>query len=92
MGEFYYQIVFQKSCWKEYQALPKKIKSQVDEILSMLRINPYSEILKTKKIRGKENHFRLRIGDYRLIYCPKQELLIVRVIRLGHRKDVYRHF
>jgi mRNA interferase RelE/StbE len=92
MGEFPYRIVFQKSAYKEYQELGQNIKKRVDEVLNMLRINPYSEVLRSKKIRGKENHFRIRVGDYRIIYCPQHDLLIIRVIRVGHRKDVYRHF
>ncbi len=87
-----YKIVFQKSAYKEYQRLPKQLIQRVDEVLSILSINPFSEILKFKKIRGKENHYRVRVGDYRILYSPQQEILVVRVIRLGHRKDVYRFF
>ena len=87
-----YEILFTKSAAKEYKKLPKAIKIKVQETLEILSINPLAEILKFKKIRGKENHYRIRLGDYRLIYCPLTEKIIVRVIRIGHRKDVYRHF
>lgn len=87
-----YRILFQKSAFKEYKKLPKKIREKVDESLEILSVNPISEILRFKKIRGKENHYRIRIGDYRLIYSPQDGYLVVRVIRIGHRKDVYRHF
>ena len=87
-----YKILFQKSAHKEYSKLPKKVRDRVDECLEILSINPLSEILNFKKIRGKENHYRIRVGQYRLIYSPQDEKLIVRVIRVGHRNDVYRHF
>ena len=87
-----FQVVFQKSAFKEYEKLPAKVRQKVDEALEMLSINPYSEVLKFKKIRGKEDHFRMRVGDYRIIYSPQSEKLIVRVIRIGHRKDVYQFF
>jgi len=87
-----YRVFFQKSAYKEYQKLPKKVRDKVDEALEILSVNPLSEILRFKKIRGKENHFRIRIGDYRLIYSPQDEQLIVRVIRVGNRKDVYWYF
>jgi mRNA interferase RelE/StbE len=87
-----YKVVFQKSAFKEYQALPQKIRDKIDEVLEMLSINPLAEILKFKKIRGKENCYRIRIGDYRVIYSPQDETLVVRVIKIGHRRDVYRHF
>ena len=92
MDKYRYRIVFQKSAFKEYQGLSLKIKLKVDEVLTMLSINPYSEVLKLKKIRKKENHFRVRIGDCRMIYCPQLDILIVRVIRRGQRNEVYRHF
>jgi mRNA interferase RelE/StbE len=87
-----YKILFQKSAYKEYQALPKTVRLRVDQALEILSIDPFSEILKFKKIRGKENHYRIRVGDYRIIYSPQKATLIVRVIRIGHRKDVYRHW
>ena len=87
-----YRILFQKSAFKEYQKLPKKVQLRVNEALEILSINPLSEVLRFKKIRGIENHYRIRVGDYRLIYSPQDEQLVVRVIRVGNRKDVYRHF
>lgn len=87
-----YRVVFQKSAYKEYRALPKRVRTKVDELLEILSINPLSEALRFKKIRRKENHFRVRIGQYRIIYAPQNDVLIVLVIRVGHRKDVYRHF
>jgi mRNA interferase RelE/StbE len=87
-----YKILFQKTAYKEYQALPKAVKLRIDQALEMLSIDPLSEVLRFKKIRGKENHYRIRLGDYRIIYSPQAATLIVRVIRIGHRRDVYRHF
>ena len=92
MPEKRFKVLFQKSAFKEYEGLPRKIRGRVDQVLEILSINPLSEVLRFKKLRGKENHYRVRIGDYRLIYSPQHEVLIVRVIRIGHRKDVYRHF
>ena len=92
MADGSYKILFQKSAYKEYLALPKAVQKKFDQVLEILSINPLSEVLRFKKIRGKENHYRVRVGDYRMIYSPQASSLIVRVIRIGHRKDVYRHF
>jgi mRNA interferase RelE/StbE len=92
MAEQRYRVLFQKSAFKEYEALPKQIQARVDQALEILSIHPFSEILRFKKIRGKENHYRIRVGDYRIIYSPQNGSLIVRVVRIGHRKDVYKHF
>ena len=92
MVEPRYRVVFQKSAHKEYLSLPKKVRLRIDETLLILSINPLSEILRFKKIRGKENHYRVRVGDYRVIYSPQNDVLVVRIIKVGHRKDVYRYF
>lgn len=88
----HYKILFQKSAYKEYKLLPKPVRSRIDQALEILSIAPLSEVLRFKKIRGKENHYRIRVGDCRIIYSPQTATLIVRVIRIGHRRDVYRHF
>jgi len=88
----FYKILFLKFAYKEYRALPIDIKKRVDRVLEMLSIDPLSEVLKFKKIRGKENHYRIRVGDYRIIYSPQHDTLIIRVIRIGHRRDVYRFY
>jgi mRNA interferase RelE/StbE len=87
-----YAVLFQKSAYKEYQALPQAVRMRVDHALEILSIDPLSEVIRFKKIRGKENHYRIRVGDYRIIYSPQTATLIVRVIRIGHRKDIYHHF
>ena len=87
-----WKVLFQKSAHKEYLKLPKKVRVKIDETLEILSVNPLGEILRFKKIRGKENHYRIRIGDYRIVYTPKEYKLIIRVIRIGHRKDIYKFF
>ena len=92
MADSNWKIFFQKSAHKEYEKLPKKARLKIDEALSILSINPLSELLNFKKIKGKDNHYRIRVGDYRVVYTPQNEKLIIRIIRVGHRKDVYKFF
>lgn len=92
MPNRHWKVLFQKSAYKEYQALPRKMRDRIDQVLEVLSINPLLEILRFKKIRGKENHYRVRVGDYRMIYSPQAEALVVRVIKVAHRKEVYRYF
>ena len=42
------------------------------------------------KLAGEENAWRIRVGDYRIVYEIHADRLLVLVIRIGHRKDVYR--
>ena len=54
----------------------------------MLRIDPYSEVLKIRKLKGGEDLFRIRIGNYRLIYKVESPFSLL-MVRIRHRKDVY---
>ena len=43
-----------------------------------------------KKLSGADDLYRIRVGDYRVVYQIRDDRLIVLVVRIGHRKDVYR--
>lgn len=86
-----YRIEFVKSAKKEFERLPQKMKDKVVEALHFLSENPFSELLKIKKLKGAEDLFRIRIGSYRLVYHIQEGKLMVIVIKIGHRKDVYRN-
>ena len=43
-----------------------------------------------EKLKGAEGLWRVRVGDYRVIYTVRDEVLLVLVIRIGHRREVYR--
>lgn len=87
-----YKIEFKRSAFKEYEKLPKAVRTRVDDALEMLCVNPLSDILSFKKLRAVENTYRIRVGDYRIVYSPQNESLVVFVIKVGHRKDVYEFF
>ena len=85
-----YQVEFVRSAEKEFLRLPKKVRERFAEALKLLAISPFSELLKIKKLKGTEDAFRIRIGDYRMIYQVREEVLIVLVIKVGHRREIYR--
>ena len=86
-----YQVEFLKSSQKDFDRLLSKIQDIILESLSILLNNPFSEILKYKKIKGSDSLYRIRVGDYRVVYEVKNDILLIVVIKLGHRKDVYRY-
>lgn len=43
-----------------------------------------------EKLAGADDLYRVRVGDYRIVYAIKDEVLLVLVVRVGHRRDVYR--
>lgn len=61
--------------------------------MKLLSVDPYSRLLPTRKMEGGkevEDRYRLRIGDYRVVYEIRNGAVVIFVVRVGHRKDVYR--
>lgn len=85
-----YHIAFTKSARKEFLDVPTRIQDKILEALTLLALNPYSELLQIKKLKGPEKLLRVRIGDYRVLYRVDSGELVVVVIKVGHRKEVYR--
>jgi mRNA interferase RelE/StbE len=85
-----YTIEFVKTARKEFERLSKNIRAKTAEALNLLAQNPYSELLKIKKMKGAANLYRIRLGDYRLVYEIRNDRLVVIVIKVGHRREIYR--
>ena len=85
-----YSIEFVKSAQKEFAHLPAKMRSRITEALNLLAQNPYSELLRVKKLKGVDDLYRIRLGDHRVVYEIRNERLVVLVIKIGHRSEVYR--
>jgi mRNA interferase RelE/StbE len=84
-----YRVEFTRSARKEFERLPAKVRTKTVEALSLLSQNPFSELLNVKKLKGSEGVFRFCLGDYRVLYEVRKERLIVLVIKIGHRREVY---
>ena len=84
-----YQIVVKKSAAKEIEALPTKILPQVTEAIYDLGNVPRPQ--GCKKLKGsKANIWRIRIGDYRVVYLIDDKIEIIDIQKVGHRKDIYK--
>ena len=82
-----YKIQIKPSAKKELFKLPKKeLRKVVDKIRS-LSLNPRPP--GCEKLSGEEK-YRIRQGNYRIVYSIGDKLLIVIVVKIGHRKEVYR--
>ncbi|MBI1861492.1 MAG: type II toxin-antitoxin system RelE/ParE family toxin [Deltaproteobacteria bacterium] len=85
-----YTILFKKSAKKEYERLPHSVQSKILEALHLLSHHPYSELLQIKKLKGTDSVYRFRVGDYRVLYEVLNDRLVIVVIKIGHRSEVYR--
>ena len=87
-----YTIELKASAQKELYELPRHAQKKIVDALQHLRVNPFSEILPIRKMHGRksEDRYRLRVGDYRVVYEVRKSGVVIYVVRVGHRKDVYR--
>lgn len=83
-----YSVEFTKSTAKEFRKLPKEIQAGFAEKLNDLAADPFPHGV--EKVTDTKDCYRIRQGDYRLIYAVKDDLLVVIVLRVSNRKDVYR--
>ena len=82
-----YKVYFKPSAEKELRSLPKNIAESAILKIDILIENPRPRI--SKKLKG-EDSYRLRIGDYRIVYNIDDKNKVITVFRIRHRKDVYR--
>ena len=83
-----YRIEWKNSAYKELQKLPRPMIVKVVAAISDLSNDPYPSGV--KKLIGSERSYRIRVGDYRVIYEIVEDKLIMEIVRVRHRKDVYR--
>ena len=83
-----YNVSFKETARKEFYSLPKKILSRVASSIDNLSENPRPQGV--KKLKGQtESLWRIRIGDYRVIYAIDDKIRIINIRRVGHRRDIY---
>jgi len=83
-----YKIEWKPSALRELKRLDRQVIGRIIKGVESLAENPFPPGI--KKLAGSEYTYRLRIGDYRVIYEVVNNQLVIEVIRVRHRKDVYR--
>jgi mRNA interferase RelE/StbE len=85
-----YELHFLTSAKKEFAKLDTPAQKLIKEKLLLLATNP--DVLKNniKPLKGEyKGNFRLRVHEYRVVFQVKDEALIILIVRVGHRKEVY---
>lgn len=82
-----YAVFIERYAQKQIAKLDKKIIPVVKEAIAGLALNPRPNGY--KKLKGEEA-YRIRVGDYRVIYEIEDDKIIVTVVSVGHRKDIYK--
>lgn len=82
-----YQIEFKPTAQKSLEKLPKKIQKRIQGVITVLESNPLPP--KAEKLKGRDA-YRIRVSDYRIIYSIENNVLLVVVVSIGHRREIYR--
>jgi len=84
-----YKIVVKASARKEIERLPVNVTEAIDKKITMLADNP--RLIGSVKLSGFINLYRVRVMDYRIVYSIHDEIIVVEIIKIAHRKDIYKH-
>lgn len=82
-----YRVLFRRSVAKDIRALPKRVVGRLVKTFARLSDNPRGP--GCEKLSGQER-YRVRQGDYRVIYEIRDEEIVVVLVKVGNRKEVYR--
>ena len=84
-----YSVLLEREAEKELRSLPPQILRRIDRHLLALSDNPWPR--GALKLKGKEGEgWRVKVGDYRVLYVIDKMQKIIKVYRIKHRRDVYR--
>lgn len=82
-----YHLKIKRSAEKELEALPHKVVLKIKADVLLLTDNPLPPGY--KKLKGLKNMYRIRVGDYRVIYTIYQQTITIEILKIGNRKDIY---
>ena len=87
-SETKYRVLLHAAVPKELRKLPTKIRDRAKATIDGLGEDPIP--IGAGRLRGRENAYRIRIGDYRIVYEVHVTEIVVYVVGAAHRREVYR--
>lgn len=84
-----FRLEYKRSVKKELRKLSRADRSVIVHKIELLKNEPKPE--GSAKLKGSQDLFRIRHGDYRVIYKVKRNILVIIIIRIGHRRDIYKN-
>ncbi len=84
-----YRIKIQPSAKRQLKKIPQRVQSLIGELIDSLGENPRPR--GCKKLKGISNFYRVKCGDYRVIYTIEDDVLLVTIIRVGYRSVSYQN-
>jgi len=83
-----YQIEFSRQADRQFRNLSSQIQQRLKPKIDSLATTPRPH--GSEKLSGVDQLYRIRVGDYRIIYAVEDDRVLVLVVKVGHRRDVYR--
>ncbi len=83
-----YRVLLERAAEKDLKRLSAEIHDRIIAAIQALARNPRPA--GCRKLAGSQNDWRIRVGDYRVVYEIAYEIRIVRINRVRHRREVYR--
>jgi mRNA interferase RelE/StbE len=83
-----YPIELKPTAIRGLTKLPKDIQRSIRSRIDALANNPFPSDV--KRLESEERFYRVRVGDYRIIYQVDKKIPLVLVVNIGHRKEIYR--
>jgi mRNA interferase RelE/StbE len=83
-----YKIEFSRKAERQFKDLTNQIQKRLKPKIDALAQNPRPRGV--KKLEGEDELYRIRVGNYRVIYQVRDDVLIVLVVSLGDRKEIYK--
>jgi mRNA interferase RelE/StbE len=83
-----YTVELKPSAERAFGKLDRQVQGRLRAVIDALAEDPHPPA--SKKLQGLEGLYRVRVGDYRIVYQVEDDVLVVLVIRIGHRREVYR--
>ena len=83
-----YRVLISRTAEKQLKKLPGDIQKKISAVIVSLGIEPRP--FGSKKLSASVSTYRIRSGDYRIIYEIYDREVIVSVLKIGHRKDIYK--
>ena len=83
-----YQIEWKKSAWRDLKRVDRQAVATLIAAVEELSANPLRPGV--VKLQGSERTYRIRVGDYRVLYELFHSQLVVLIVRVRHRQDVYK--
>jgi mRNA interferase RelE/StbE len=83
-----YTVTIERGALRDLKRLPDRIRARIDERILALAGNPRPPGV--EKLSGSDCSYRVRIGNYRILYEIHDQILHLLVVAIGHRREVYR--